>query len=117
MPGKNGANGSQELVIGVPDQIHSILLAEIGHCKGLDVRRKRKSKTKVYISCRNGEVEGFLRTASRAGNILQVLQLDAVARAMESVGETPSKDFVEMVKAARSQLGIDGDDTAQTVER
>jgi len=59
----------------------------------------------VSLFCSHDEAEALLRDAKPAGNVLYLLQLEAVAKSMKVAGQSPSQGLLDMVAQLRSELG------------
>lgn len=102
--GKN-ANGKQRIQIQVPDMFQQLLLIELGEASGLRVWIEGRSRRKVNLFCRQDEAKALLRDAKPAGNVLYLLQLEAVGKSLAVAGEKPSQGLLDMVAQLRSELG------------
>lgn len=57
-----------------------------------------------------------MRDAKPAGVVLVIAQLEAVIKALASIGEKPSPKLLGMIRAARSKAGIEDQEGLQCSE-
>jgi len=105
MQTQNDTNDKQHIQIHVPDIFCQFLIRELAKARGLSVRVNDRSKKKLNLFCSPDEAKALLRDAKPAANMLYLLQLEAVAKAMMVTGKTPSQGMLEMVAQLRSELG------------
>jgi hypothetical protein len=102
--GKN--EDSQEYIqIRVADTFQQLLVVQLAKASGLQASATGRSRKSVVLCCGQEEADALMRDAAEAASVLQLLQLEAVAKTMNATGVAPPQNLLDMVAEMRSRLG------------
>jgi hypothetical protein len=98
-------NSKQRIAVRVPDVFEQLLVVELAMASGIDALAQGRSRKRVVVSCAREQADALLADAERAVSVLQLLQLEGVARAIGATGHAPSQNLLDTVAELRSSLG------------
>jgi hypothetical protein len=101
----NDGDARRHVWFRVADPFHRILLIELAEPLGLTVCAGGGGRTRVRLLCTPDEADALLAEAGSAASVLQLLQLEAVAKAMKVADRAPSQHLLDMVAELRTELG------------
>jgi len=104
-------NGKEVFMIRYWRKFRGLLAFEVAMSRGLKARLEEgKGCWELYIYAIREDAKSAVKTGQDGEELLHLLQLEALAQTVKSLGEKPSKGLLEAIVLERRQLGFHNDD-------